>query len=51
MPTELAEALLVLLKDDERREAMGRAGRAAGVGPLQLGCDRRGHAYAIPDAL
>jgi glycosyltransferase involved in cell wall biosynthesis len=30
--TELAEALLVLLKDDARREAMGRAGRRRALG-------------------
>ena len=29
---ELAEALLVLLRDDERREAMGRAGRLRALG-------------------
>jgi glycosyltransferase involved in cell wall biosynthesis len=31
-PAELTEALLVLLKDDDRREAMGRAGRRRALG-------------------
>ena len=43
---ELAEALLVLLKDDERREAMGRAGRRRALGHFSWD-HRRRDAYAV----
>ena len=46
---ELADALLVLLKDDDRREAMGRAGTAASDGALYLGPDCRRDAYPVRD--
>ena len=45
---ELAQALLTLLKDEESREAMGRAGRRAHYA-ISAGIHRRRHAYPLSD--